>query len=113
MHRCFRVVASITLDALTEADLRAILQRALRDEHRGLGRYRLALPPEPEEALIQMSDGDARASLNNLEMAAFLALGRLNTDTKAKGRTIIIEDIQRALTQKACATTSKVKNTII
>jgi len=55
---------------LAEADLKAILQRALSEAKRGLGQLKLRLAPEAEAHLTRMAGGDARKLLNALELAA-------------------------------------------
>ena len=60
------------LQALGEADLAAVLERALGDAERGLGGA-VALEDEARALLLRAADGDARALLNLLEIAADLA----------------------------------------
>ncbi len=97
LSRC-RVV---TLKALTTQDLKAVLRQALTDEERGLGRHRLAMEESAAEHLIRVSDGDARAALNNLEMAAFLTMARKPPDPDGRPRLIELEDIEQSIQQKA------------
>jgi putative ATPase len=60
----------LTLESLSEADVQAVLDRAVGDS-RGLdGRVRLA--PEAMEHLVRLAGGDARRSLTYLEAAALL-----------------------------------------
>jgi putative ATPase len=61
------------LEVLTEDDLGALIARALDDPHRGLGGQGLSIDPEAAAHLAGRSDGDARAALNGLEVAAALA----------------------------------------
>lgn len=91
----------ITLKALTQADLKAVLNRALTDEERGLGSHRLALDDEAVDHLIRMSDGDARTALNNLEMAALLVMARRGPSADGSLRAIELDDIEKAVQQKA------------
>ena len=58
------------LQPLTEADLLALLRRALADEERGLGHMKIRAEDDALEHLGRMSDGDARKALNSLEIAA-------------------------------------------
>ena len=58
------------LRPLTEADLLALLQRALADEERGLGYLKMDAAPEALAHLARVADGDARKALNSLEIAA-------------------------------------------
>jgi putative ATPase len=59
----------VVLDALSEDDLRMILERALRDE-RGLERDELDAEPEALAILARRAGGDARFALGSLELAA-------------------------------------------
>ncbi|NNF40380.1 MAG: replication-associated recombination protein A [Woeseiaceae bacterium] len=62
------------LKALTEDDLVAVLRRALQDAERGLAcKYRIS--DDSLHAIAAAADGDARRSLNLLELAADLADG--------------------------------------
>jgi putative ATPase len=61
------------LEALSEADILELLERALRDEERGLGRYRVDITDAAKKLLAQLSGGDARRALNTLEMAVLTA----------------------------------------
>ncbi len=58
------------LKPLSEKDLLSILKQALTDEERGLGARAIKIADELLQRLIQFSDGDARQSLNLLEIAA-------------------------------------------
>jgi len=58
------------LRPLTEADLFNLLQRALRDEERGVGYLKLNADENAIRHLATMADGDARKCLNALEIAA-------------------------------------------
>lgn len=60
------------LRRLQESDLEAVIDRALRDEERGLGGQGLRLSPELKSLLGRAADGDARRVLNVLEMTADL-----------------------------------------
>jgi len=58
------------LQPLTEAELLALLQRALADAERGLGQMRLAADEAALRHLAKLADGDARKALSALEIAA-------------------------------------------
>ena len=58
------------LQPLSEEDLTALMLRALANKERGLGNLPLVLDPEAAAHLAKLSDGDARKSLNALEIAA-------------------------------------------
>ncbi|MFG1684744.1 replication-associated recombination protein A [Nonomuraea sp. NPDC049269] len=61
----------LTLESLSDDDVRVVLERAVSDE-RGLG-GRATLAPEALEHLVRLAGGDARRSLTYLEAAALLA----------------------------------------
>jgi putative ATPase len=58
------------LRPLTEEDLFQLLQRALRDEERGLGHLKIKADENALRHLATVADGDARKCLNALEIAA-------------------------------------------
>ncbi len=60
----------VVLHPMKPEHLREIILRALQDADRGLGGSGLNLSEEGLEVLVRMSDGDARAALNLLEIAA-------------------------------------------
>jgi putative ATPase len=66
----------VVLHQLNPDHLEAIIDRALSDEERGLGKLKLELDTEARGVLIRMSDGDARTTLNLLEIAADLVTAR-------------------------------------
>ena len=60
------------LKALTSEDLVRVIDGALADRERGLGRRGLVVEPKAREIMVA-ADGDARRALNLLEVAADLA----------------------------------------
>ncbi|MEO7298680.1 MAG: replication-associated recombination protein A [Verrucomicrobiota bacterium] len=58
------------LQSLTEEDLYELLQRALKDEERGLSHIKIRADEDALRHLAKISDGDARKALNSLEIAA-------------------------------------------
>ena len=58
------------LRPLTEEDLHSLLQRALKDEERGLGYLKISAEENALRHLAKIADGDARKVLNSLEIAA-------------------------------------------
>nr|WP_202485232.1 replication-associated recombination protein A [Streptomyces sp. SID4985] len=68
----------LTLEPLTDDDLRGLLRRTLADE-RGLGDA-LTLPEEAEGHLLRIAGGDARRILTALEAAAGAALDKAETE---------------------------------
>jgi putative ATPase len=61
------------LKALGDEDIGKLIDRALADEERGLGKLPIRLEPEARAALITLSNGDARSALGTLEFAAAAA----------------------------------------
>ncbi|WP_431781461.1 replication-associated recombination protein A [Streptomyces chumphonensis] len=64
----------LTLEPLTDDDLRGLIRRALADE-RGLAAA-LTLPEDAEAHLLRIAQGDARRALTALEAAAGAALAK-------------------------------------
>jgi len=75
LSRC-RVVV---LDPLGSQDLAKLVNRALEDVERGLGKHRLAIDSAAKDFLVQGADGDARSLLGALEAAADLAIAQKNS----------------------------------
>ncbi len=61
------------LKSLDAADLGSLLDRALSDGERGLGKLGLRIASDARELLLAAADGDARRMLNLLETAADLS----------------------------------------
>jgi putative ATPase len=61
------------LKSLTEGDIVDVLQRALADTSRGLGDFSISITEEALQLLARLADGDARRSLNMLEIAVDFA----------------------------------------
>jgi len=57
------------LKSLDQKELEKIIDLALTDKDRGLGKYKKSINPDAKELLIRLSGGDARIMLNALEMA--------------------------------------------
>src|ERR1700761_7617494 len=58
------------LEPLSSAELSQLIDAALADSERGLGKLKVDLTPEARTHLIATSEGDARRALNGLEIAA-------------------------------------------
>ncbi len=69
-------VRVVRLQPLDERAIRELVERALRDEERGLGRLQLTMDEGAVTWLARSANGDARAALTALEIAADLAAGR-------------------------------------
>ncbi len=63
------------LEALSDDDVGAIVERALHDAERGLGANPPHLDDDARALLVGLANGDARAALNTLELAAAAAPG--------------------------------------
>jgi len=98
----FEVIAALLsrsrvcrLEPLSEADLVALLKRALTDGERGLAAVNADVADDALAALAAHSQGDARAALNGLEFAVETAL------KTADGRPRVDRDHLRVALQKA------------
>ena len=59
------------LNLLSDEEVRIIVERAIKDVERGLGKLQIGISEEALRHLVTVSSGDARGALNALEMAAF------------------------------------------
>jgi putative ATPase len=85
-----------TLNALDDEQVRLIVERAIKDEDRGVGKLKVELPEDALVHLVVMSNGDARVALNALEMATQA------TAPEADGkRRLSLETIEEALQRRA------------
>jgi putative ATPase len=85
-----------TLHALKEEEIEGILNRALIDKERGLGKYPTEIEPDVIKKICRIANGDARVGLNTLEMVV------LTTSPDAKGvRHVRSKDLEEALQKKA------------
>jgi len=57
------------LQSLPQEHLEKIIDHALKDKERGVGKYKKTITPDAKELLMRLSGGDARIMLNALEMA--------------------------------------------
>jgi putative ATPase len=55
---------------LTKEEIDGIIDRALTDKERGLGKLAIEIEPAAREHILNTADGDARVALNALELAA-------------------------------------------
>jgi len=84
----------VTLKPLEPEEIGVVLDRALADVERGLGRQGLCLEPDARDHLVRIAGGDARSALNSLEIAVELAA------EGPEGRVRLV-DVEKALQQKA------------
>jgi len=80
---------------LSHDDIHVLIERALRDKERGLGRRRVVLDPDALEFLIETSDGDARRALSALEIGVLSSDDQLVHFT----RKLAEESVQRKAVQ--------------
>jgi putative ATPase len=99
MSRC-RV---IVLDALDDAAVNRIVDRALEDSERGLGGQGLVLEPEARAHLVAAAEGDVRRALNSLEIAAAMAVGEGERKGQQGPVSITTAQVEQALQQKMLA----------
>ena len=64
----------VVLQALSDADLRTVIDRALTDAERGLGGRGLSVADDVRELIVREARGDARRALATLEAAAAVAV---------------------------------------
>ncbi len=86
----------ISLYPLPDADLHKLLLRAANDTEKGIGCDGPALSEAAAAHIISISDGDSRAALNALELAAFTAASAGSSEIRR-------EDVETALQRKALA----------
>ena len=85
----------VVLEPLEEADMRQVIDRALSDAERGLGKYPALLTQEAVDYLLAASGGDARVILNALELAV------LTTAPDSEGiRNVDLEGAKEAMLSK-------------
>ena len=84
------------LHPLDREDIRKIVHRALQDREAGLGNANLEVEPDALEHLINLSSGDARVALNNLEIATDFAAA-----DEMDGKVITLKSVEEALSRKA------------
>lgn len=84
------------LQALSDDEIGQIVDRALEDSERGLGALRLRLDDDARAVLVGLANGDARAALNTLELAAEAASSRQEAVIDAA---LVRDAMQRRSTQ--------------
>ncbi len=86
----------VVLKPLGEAELVRVLEQALADPERGLGRLEAEVSPEALVFLAQTADGDARTALNVLELAVTTA-----APEEGDTRRLDLEGMRQAFARKA------------
>ncbi len=87
-------VTAFEFQPLPQGELEKLLDRAVADKERGLGRMKVQLSPEARKHLATMAGGDARKMLNALELAA-LSTAADAKDVKRITLEVAEESIQR------------------
>ncbi len=85
-----------SLNPLSENEVRVILERALEDKERGLGKYQAVVDLDVMEGICRLANGDARAGLNTLEMVVLTS-----PPDKVGFRSVKRENLEEALQKKA------------
>jgi len=76
-----------TLEALTDEQVGRVIDKAVADTDRGLGSKNIKLDPDARQVIIRSADGDARAALNTLELAALAA------ETRGGGEVVVDREL--------------------
>src|SRR5207253_7578369 len=84
----------LRLEPLPAGELRTLLERALADPDRGLGKLEAEVEPEAFDHLVEIAGGDARIALTGLEAAVLSA-------TSAGEMTVTRDRAADAVQQKA------------
>jgi putative ATPase len=84
------------LNPLSDNEVRLIVERAIKDVERGLGKSQITISEEALCHLVTISNGDARVALNALEMAAFATV----PDSDGS-RSVSLSAIEEALQHRA------------
>jgi len=83
------------LRGLTADEVQLILERALVDPDRGLGREQAAVEPDALRAIAQHANGDARVALNLLELSVAAA------PIDERGRHVDVSRVEQAIQRRA------------
>ena len=67
-------------EPLSDEEIAELIQRALDDQERGLGRFSISIDPDAMQFLSKTCDGDARKALSVLETAVIAAGGNLSDE---------------------------------
>ncbi|HWR61560.1 MAG TPA: replication-associated recombination protein A [Clostridia bacterium] len=75
------------LSLLSEEAIRKLVDRCISDEKKGLGAYNITITEEAMDHIVNVANGDARAALNAVELAALTTErssdGKIHIDLKA------------------------------
>jgi putative ATPase len=85
-------------EALSDEHLQTLIRRALADEKRGLGKYKVAITDEAVEFIARLAEGDARRALTALEVAVLSQLKQTGDEAKAM---VDLDVARESIQQKA------------
>ncbi len=85
----------VVLHALSESDLREVVNRAIADPERGLGQLALDVADDVRDLLAREARGDARRALAALEAAAAVAIPDPSAGRRTIDRAAVEEALQR------------------
>ncbi len=91
----------ITLVSLPEDALITLIKRAMTDQERGLGHLGYTIDDDAAAFIAEISDGDGRTALNNLEAAASLAASLKGPPKAGVQKAITLENAEKAFSQKS------------
>jgi putative ATPase len=75
------------LESLSDDEIKTLLENALTNEEKGLGKFNAKLDEEAFRILVNNANGDARSALNSLELAV------MTTSADESGERIITKEI--------------------
>ncbi len=84
----------LEFEPLQNEDIKEVLQDALDDEERGLGKLELNMPDEAKDLIAQVAAGDVRKALNILEIGAYSY-----SDSKTISLDVVIKSIDKRTAQ--------------
>jgi putative ATPase len=86
----------LLLKPFSEEDLTAIVENALKNEQKGLGKFSIKVDSDAIRYIVSLADGDARSALNNLE-----AITAIVQNLPVEKRIITTKFAEEALLKKA------------
>ena len=101
---------TFVLESLTEGDLLAILNQALKNKDKGVGDRKIKISKKNKEYLVKLSNGDARTMLNALELTAMRSQTDTDNERGSTQTTTRTSASQRGLTRTATRTNADIKS---
>ena len=86
----------LLLKPFSEEELINIVEHALKNEDKGLGKFSIKVDPDVIRYIVSLADGDARSALNNLE-----AITAIVQSLPVEKRIITVKFAEEALLKKA------------